>query len=191
MGRFLGERGLPFSSLGGRMFYRILNKSIRVLTILCLSVLTILVPIEVFLRYLFGKSLYITEEFTRYLMVWVVFLASSLAIREDSHISIGIFVNRFRGRTRSWINLLAQILLVTFLIFLIIEGVIALSFQMDQIIPSLGLPIFWFYLAIPVGSFLMILNLLPKIWETLKVISGKKRFEDARSSKPREEGGLL
>jgi C4-dicarboxylate transporter DctQ subunit len=168
------------------MFYRILNKSIRVLTILFLSVLTILVPVEVFLRYLFGKSLYITEEFTRYLMVWVVFLASSLAVREDSHISIGILVNRFSGRTRSWLNLIAQVLLVIFLIFLIIEGIIALGFQMDQIIPSLGLPIFWFYLAIPVGSFLMILNLLPKMWESLKGISGRHSF-----SATGKEKGLL
>jgi len=156
------------------MFYRILNKSIRALTIFFLSVLTVLVPIEVFLRYFLGKSLYITEELTRYLMVWVVFLASSLALKENSHISIEIFVNRFRGRTRSWLNLIAQLLLLTFLVFLIIEGIIALSFQMDQIIPSLEIPIFWFYLAIPVGSCLMILNLLPKIWESLKVISGKQ-----------------
>jgi C4-dicarboxylate transporter DctQ subunit len=168
------------------MFYRILNKSIRVLTILFLSVLTIIVPVEVFLRYLFGKSLYITEEFTRYLMVWVVFLASSLAVREDSHISIGILVNWFSGRTRSWLNLIAQVLLVIFLVFLIIEGIIALGFQMDQIIPSLGLPIFWFYLAIPVGSFLMILNLRPKLWESLKGVSGRHSF-----SATGEEKGLL
>ncbi len=155
------------------MFYRILNKSIRVVTIFFLSTLTVIVPIEVFLRYLFGKSLYITEEFTRYLMVWVVFLASSLALGENSHINIEIFANRFRGRSRSWLNLIAQLLLMTFLIFLIIEGIIALSFQMDQIIPSLGIPIFWFYLAIPVGSCLMVLNLLPKVWESLKIISGK------------------
>ena len=173
------------------MFYHILNKSIRVLTILCLSVLTILVPIEVFLRYLFGKSLYITEEFTRYLMVWVVFLASSLAIREDSHISIGIFVNRFRGRTRSWINLIAHILLVIFLVFLIIEGVIALRFQMDQIIPSLEIPIFWFYLAIPVGSFLMILNLLPKIWENLRILPAKVKVEDGVRPKGGQDWGHL
>ena len=170
------------------MFYRILNQSIKVLTILCLSVLTILVPVEVFLRYFFGKSLYITEEFTRYLMVWVVFLASSLALREDSHISIEIFVNRFRGRTRSCLHLIAQILLLTFLIFLIIEGIIALSFQMDQIIPSLGIPIFWFYLAIPVGSCLMILNLLPKMWESLKGILGRGEGPPSGQAK---EGGFL
>jgi len=174
------------------MFYRVLNKSIRVLTILCLSALTVIVPIEVFLRYLFGKSLYVTEELTRYLMVWVVFLASSLAIRENSHISIEIFVNRFRGRYRSGVNLIAQVLLLTFLVFLIIEGIIALSFQMDQIIPSLGLPIFWFYLAIPVGSFLMILNLLPKIWGSLKTITGKaKSGQRGESLSGNEPGGFL
>jgi len=156
------------------------------LTILFLSVITVIVPVEVFLRYLFGKSLYITEEFSRYLMVWVVFLASSLALREDSHISIGILVNRFYGRTRAWINLIAQALLVTFLVFLIIEGIIALHFQMDQIIPSLGLPIFWFYLAIPVGSFFMILNLLPKVWESLKGILGRHSY-----SAPGEEKSPL
>ena len=168
------------------MFFRILNQAIRIVTILFLSTLTVMVPIEVFLRYLFGKSLYITEEFTRYLMVWVVFLASSLALREDAHISIGILVNRFKGRTRSYLNLIAQVLLIVFLVFLTIEGIIALRFQTDQIIPSLGLPIFWFYLAIPVGSLLMILNLLPRIWESWKGISGK-----LSSSPTREEKGFL
>jgi C4-dicarboxylate transporter DctQ subunit len=174
------------------MFYRVLNKCIKILTILCLSVLTILVPIEVFLRYFFGKSLYITEEFTRYLMVWVVFLASSLALKEDSHISIGILVNRFHNRSRSWVNLIAQLLLLTFLVFLMIEGIIALRFQMDQIIPSLGLPIFWFYLAIPVGSSLMILNLLPKVWESLKIIIGKtKPVEQDEILSSKEQEGFL
>lgn len=154
------------------MFFRIINQSTKFLTILCLSTLTILVPVEVFLRYLFGKSLYITEEFTRYLMVWVVFLASSLAIRENAHISIGILVNRFQGRSRAWLDLLSLACLLFFLIFLMIEGIIILPYQIDQIIPSLEIPIFWFYLAIPVGCGLMILNLLPKVWETLKILSG-------------------
>jgi C4-dicarboxylate transporter DctQ subunit len=154
------------------MFFRIINQSTKFLTILFLSVLTILVPVEVFLRYLFGKSLYITEEFTRYLMVWVVFLASSLAIRENAHISIGILVNRFQGRPRAWLNLLSFASLIFFLVFLMIEGIIILPYQIDQIIPSLEIPIFWFYLAIPVGCVLMILNLLPKVWENLKTIIG-------------------
>ena len=174
------------------MFYRWLNNGIKVLTVFFLGVLTVIVPIEVFLRYLFGKSLYITEDLTRYLMVWVVFLASSLALREGSHASIEILVNRSKGRARGWFNLVSQGLLLTFLIFLIVQGIIALTYQMEQIIPTLEIPIFWFYLAIPVGSMLMILNLLPKIWESLKVILGKAEVEEPKEVLPgTEPGGFL
>lgn len=159
------------------MFYVCLNKGIEILTIFFLAVLVIIVPVEVFLRYCLGKSLYITEDLTRYLMVWVVFLASSLALRENSHMSIDLLLNRFKGRARCWFNLFSQALLLTFLIFLIVEGVIALTYQMEQIIPTLDIPIFWFYLAIPVGSILMVLNLLPRIWANLKIISGNAEVE--------------
>jgi TRAP-type C4-dicarboxylate transport system permease small subunit len=174
------------------MFYRTLNKSIEVLTILLLSVITIIVPVEVFLRYCFGMTLYITEQLTRYLLVWVVFLASSLALREHSHISIEIVVNRFHGKARLLINLIAQIALITFLAFLIVQGITALSFQKGQIVPSLRISIFWFYLAIPVGSFLMMLNLLPRTWEILKSISCKSYLDqkDGNNS-PSEPGGFL
>jgi len=155
------------------MFLNILNKGIKVATILVLSVITVMVSIEVVLRYFFGKSLYVTEEFTRYAMVWMVFLASSLAVRENYHNRVEIFVSRFRGRTRVLMNLMAHLLLLVFLIFLIVEGIVALSFQFEQIIPSLNVSMFWFYLALPVGGGLMILNLLPRIWENVLILLGK------------------
>jgi C4-dicarboxylate transporter DctQ subunit len=174
------------------VFYRALNKTIEVLTILLLSIITIIVPVEVFLRYCFGMTLYITEQLTRYLLVWVVFLASSLALRENSHISIEIIANRLHGKGRLIVNLVAQIVLVTFLAFLVTEGIIALSFQKDQIVPSLRISIFWFYLAIPVGSFLMILNLLPRIWKILKNLSGSTPTEPAdENASQAEPGGFL
>lgn len=157
------------------MVLDVVNRATKGVTILLLSVVTVMVAIEVFLRYCFGKSLYVTEELTRYLMVWVVFLASSLAVRDNSHVSIEIAANRFKGRARAWYNLIAQLVFLTFLTFLVLEGVAALSFQMEQIIPSLNMAIFWFYLAIPVGGALMILNLLPRVWENLRIIAGKAK----------------
>ena len=174
------------------MFYRTLNKITRILTILLMSVITLIVPTEVFLRYFFGGTLYITEQLTRYLLVWVVFLASSLALTDNSHISIEILVGRFSGRTRLYFDLISQLLLLTFLVFLIIEGVLALSFQTDQIVSTLGISIFWFYLAIPVGSSLMGLNLLAKMWETIKKLSEKTvNGQQDQMIKTSEPGGLL
>ncbi|MBI5579746.1 MAG: TRAP transporter small permease [Deltaproteobacteria bacterium] len=169
------------------MFFDILNKCIRVATIAILSVITVMVSVEVVLRYLFGTSLYITEEFTRYSLVWMVFLGSSFAIRENSHFRMEIFVDRFRGRTISGFNLAAQLLLGIFLVFLIVEGIVALSFQFEQIIPTLNISMFWFYLALPVGGALMILNLLPKIWENIQIVSGRR--EPPPNKAQGQEGG--
>jgi len=170
------------------MFFNILNKGIKVATILVLSVITVMVSIEVVLRYFFGKSLYVTEEFTRYSMVWMVFLASSLAVRGNYHNRVEIFVNRFRGRTRVLMNLMAHLLLLVFLVFLIVEGIVALSFQFEQIIPSLNVSMFWFYLALPVGGGLMVLNLLPRIWENVLILLGKS--EPCEEAQQTQEGDL-
>lgn len=156
------------------MFYEVLNKCIKVATIAVLSVITVLVSVEVVLRYFFGSTLYITEEFTRYSMVWMVFLGSSIAIRENYHNRVELFVNYFHGRSRSWLNLTAQLLLVLFLVFLIIEGCVALSFQFEQIIPTLNISMFWFYLALPVGGGLMVMNLLPMIWVNIQIVAGRR-----------------
>ena len=156
------------------MFYQILNKCIRVATIIVLSTITVMVSVEVVLRYFFGASLYVTEEFTRYALVWMVFLGSSLAIRDHSHFRMEIFVDRFRGRAFYGVNLAAQLLIALFLVFLVVEGIVALTFQFEQVIPTLNISMFWFYLAIPIGGVLMILNLLPQLWENIQIVSGRR-----------------
>lgn len=172
------------------MFFDILNKVIKAATVLILAVITIFVSVEVVLRYFFGMTLYITEEFTRYSMVWMVFLGASLAVRENAHTRVELFVNFFPGKVRAWLNLAAHLLFVIFLSFLVYEGCIALSFQFEQIIPTLGIPMFWFYLALPVGGVLMILNLLPKIRESVLVISGRMAPPEEEFEIPVIDGGL-
>ena len=159
------------------MFYRYLKKSVEVVVTFCSAAMTFMLIIQVFLRYVLKASVPFSEELARYLMVWVVFLAAGLALQEDAHISIRILVDKLPGRTRSWANLGAQILLLVFLVLLMIETIALLPYQRLQIILSMGISIFWFYLAIPVGCSIMILFLLPKMHQKLKKISGKINYE--------------
>ncbi len=171
------------------MFFKLFNKAIEALTVIILAVITAMVSIEVVLRYGFGHSLFITEEFTRYALVWMVFLACSLAVADNSHIRVEFVVNRFKGKSRAWVNLLAQALFIVFLLFLIVQGMIALPFQFEQIIPTLNVSMFWFYLAMPVGGALMILNLLPQIWGNILIVAGKVAPPPSDAA-PNMEGGL-
>ena len=80
--------------MGGDMFYRLLSKLIEVLIVAGATILVTIVTCEVVLRYLFGHSLIFTDELSRYLMVWIVFLGSALAIRDEAHIRINILSRR-------------------------------------------------------------------------------------------------
>lgn len=172
------------------LFLKVLNKVVKAVVIADMGAITVVVAVEVFLRYFLGKTLYITEEFTRYAMVWMVFLGCSVAVAENCHNRVEIFVNYFPVCCRCWLNLLAKLLFCTFLVVLVTQGLIVLPFQADQTVPALNISILWFYLAIPVGGILMILNLLPRIWQDILIVLGKAEPVEEKVEVPSLEGGL-
>jgi C4-dicarboxylate transporter DctQ subunit len=145
------------------MFYRFLSRMVEGLIILSASVILTIVTIEVGLRYIFGHSLIFTEELSRYLMVWIVFLGGAIAIRDGSHIKINVFVIRLNTKIRQILQTVAHALTLAFLVVITIEGIRILPRQLYQMCITIDISLFYFYLAIPTGSILMIIFLLPYI----------------------------
>ena len=159
------------------MFFRMLSRLVETLVILIACIIVAIVTAEVTLRYLFSHSMIFTEELSRYLMVWIVFLGSALAIRDGSHIRIQILVNRLGPRLQQIVKLAAYALIIAFLIFITIEGVKILPRQLQQMCITIDISLFYFYLAIPLGSILMIIFLVPIIRQTWvgKNLAGNKK----------------
>ncbi len=126
-----------------------------------------MVTSEVVLRKFFETSLIVTEEMARYLMVWLVFLGGALAVRDGSHIRINFLVKRFGRTAQIAVATLAHLLTILFLALLIVEGVRILPQQFHQMTITFRAYMFYFYLAIPVGSALMIIFMIPRIREIL------------------------
>ena len=148
-------------------FLHYLGKLIEIGLILGSVVIVSMVTAEVILRKGFGTSLIITEELARYLLVWVVFLAGAIGIRDKSHIRINALVKRLSPRVQMILALCAHALSLFFLALLLMESIRILPSQFSQICITFDVPIFYFYLAIPVGCVLMALFLIPKIREVL------------------------
>jgi TRAP-type C4-dicarboxylate transport system permease small subunit len=160
------------------MFLRLLSRLVEGLVILGATVIVTMVTTEVILRYIFSNSLIFTEELSRYLMVWIVFLGSALAIRDGSHIRISILANRLSPRLQQHMQLAAYCLTLIFLLVITIEGLKILPRQLYQMCITIDISLFYFYLAIPVGSILMIIFLLPSIRNTF---SKKKPSTDSKT----------
>ena len=146
---------------------KVLSLLIEGLIVLAATAIVGIVTVEVVLRKVFASSLIVTEELVRYMMVWVVFLASALAVRDRSHIRISFFVKKFGDRVQIWTAFAAHLLTAAFLVMLAVEGFRILPRQLHQWCITFDLTMFYFYLAIPVGSILMILYMLPRFPDVL------------------------
>jgi TRAP-type C4-dicarboxylate transport system permease small subunit len=64
------------------------------------AVKTVIVIIQVLLRYIFFYSLSWSEEVARFLMIWVSFLTAGLAVQKGLHIGMESLIIRLSPRVR-------------------------------------------------------------------------------------------
>ena len=134
----------------------------------CAGIMTFVVVIEVVLRYVFGHSLYFAEELSRLTFVWAGFLATSLALRKGVHASVSLLVDYFPKTPRKITVLFAHATVLFFLLFVFFASLTVLPHQWIQFTPTMEIRMFWFYLSVPVGVGLMIIQLFPIIQRTMK-----------------------
>jgi TRAP-type C4-dicarboxylate transport system permease small subunit len=140
-----------------RTLVRSVTHALEALTLVGMSVVSVTIVVEVVLRYGFGSSLIFTEELTRYTMVWVAFLGGVVALRDGAHVATGGIGDRFGPTVGRVASLVADGLALLFLLTLTWASLQTLPNQRDQFTTTLHVSIFWFYLAIPIGSVLMVL----------------------------------
>lgn len=149
------------------MILRSLRTLIRFISITSCALLILAVFVNVVLRYVFNSGIPFSEDLTRYLMVVMVFCASSLALDSRRHISINLFTKRLARITQLRLQLLVQVLAGIFLVILAVYGFKLLPNQWNAYIPTMrNVSMFWFYLSIPVGCIFMGIFLVCNFLET-------------------------
>lgn len=144
---------------------RLSEKATQYALIVMVSVMTVTVIVQVFLRYLFSFSLSWSEEVARYLMIWVSFLGGSLALQKGLHIGVELLLVRISPEWRKWISIFSKMLILTFLIFLTIGGIKITWAVRDQRSPALLFSMAYAYLSAPVGGLLMSIQAIHSLIE--------------------------
>ena len=126
---------------------------------LCLG-LTVIAFAAVICRYVFNSSLTWSEELTRYMFIWVVFLGAAIGVRERTHIAVDIFADRLgpRGDTAlTWIERLATL---AFAGFVAVPGWTFSSSEWAIVRAAMEIPMGFVYAAPVIGCLLMALYVL-------------------------------
>ncbi|TLS38428.1 TRAP transporter small permease [Pseudalkalibacillus caeni] len=145
-----------------------INKVLRIVVAVLLIIMSIVIAVQVFSRFILGNSITWSEELARYLMIWLVFLASSLALRMKALIGVEAISERLSFKARRFLKTIVHALNIAFFVFLLIKGVEMLGHVQTQSSPAMHISMAWAYAAIPVGSFLMIINSIAVLIEFYK-----------------------
>jgi C4-dicarboxylate transporter DctQ subunit len=142
--------------------YRFADVSRNAVIVVALAATVVLCAIEILGRHLdvfrWGGDL---EELIRYLSIWVVFLGASVALRRGAHFNVDYFQEKFLAPdTRKRVQKAVSIAIAAFLLILIWYGGLKAFQNLDQNIKAAPIPFAVFYLAIPIGSAYMLLDLL-------------------------------
>jgi len=110
-------------------------------------------------RYLLNFSLIWVEELTRYMMVWVGFLGSGLVLRLGAHVGVEAFQDLLPRAAAQVLRAGIVALLAATFAAMTWLGVRYAAFAWDQETPALNWSTGAIYLAIPIGSALMLAHL--------------------------------
>jgi len=141
------------------------------------NILAVLLPamvIIVFLgtlgRYSGLYSMAWYEEAARYIMIWMVFIGIGAGAMKNAHFVVELVYMIMPAKLHKYIRFAVLLIVLFFnttvaiLSLRLVKGL----YQMQQTSPSLGLPMWTVYLAIPVGCFLMAARTLQYYIGTLK-----------------------
>ncbi|WP_066304047.1 TRAP transporter small permease [Bacillus sp. FJAT-29814] len=129
---------------------------------LLLLFITLVMGMEVVARYIFNHSLRWSGELARYLFIWFIFISSSYAIIEKTHIRIESLQRVFPKVTRPYLEFIGNIFWFIFSIFIAYVG-FTYSFEMIEsgnISTAMRIPVGFIYISIPIGYTLMALRLI-------------------------------
>jgi TRAP-type transport system small permease protein len=143
--------------------YATLQKLIRAALCVLLVCMVSIVFANVISRYYLEASLAWSEEITRFMLIWMVFLGAVLAYVNDEHLGLDIIVKNLPLRLRSAIAVLVDILIM-FAVWLLVRGGVSLmlgSWEWEA--PATAIPYGAIYTIVPVCGSLLLLQALGKM----------------------------
>lgn len=120
-----------------------------------LAFMFLIVMLGVFSRYIMSRPFVWSDELSRYLMIYMVFLGGTVSFRAEKHPSLNFLIDKLPSKWRYVWDSIIDILLLLVLVFLIIGGWEMVTNKPIGRTPALRIKYSWIYLAIPLGSLCM------------------------------------
>lgn len=126
-------------------------------TIFFMGVMAIVIPYEVFGRYVIGKMSTWSAEVSMYSLVWATMLGAAPSLKKGYHVGMLTVIEMVPSRIARVIQGMGLLFMLVFFGLMINFTAVQAMLNFAQLSPASGIPMFYPYVAIPIGFFLMLL----------------------------------
>lgn len=153
------------------MFWRFLDAHFEeILGSILLAIMVTIAFLNVIVRYCTSFSFAWSEELTINFFVWITMLGAAMAFREGSNLAMVIFYQSLRPAFRKYCIYFSAVICIIFFGALFYTGCIEVidEYELDSISESLGIPVWWYTIATPLFSLLIIYRMLQRTFSEIK-----------------------
>lgn len=145
-----------------------------------MSLMTVLIFVQVIMRYVFSNSLSWSEELARYLFIWLIYLGVSYGAKLRKHIKIDAALKLFPKGLRPYVTIMGDILFFLFAIYIINTGYkyVLMQATLGKVSPALSIPYKYVYAAPMIGFFMVSIRQVQTILYRVKTINAGEEWED-------------
>jgi TRAP-type transport system small permease protein len=159
-------------------------RALKFAVVACLSSMVILVFGNVVLRYVFNSGIAISEEFSRWLFVWLTFFGATVALREHTHLGMDSVVSRLPVMGKKIAFVASHVMMLGCVLIMLYGGWYLVVVNNDIYAAATGLPISMFY-GVEVIFAISAIPIL--VYELFMVVTGRVAEDELVQIKDSEE----
>ncbi|WP_017730504.1 TRAP transporter small permease [Nafulsella turpanensis] len=147
---------------------RVIDKTLFWLLVVLMGLMVINVLWQVASRFILQSPSSFTDELSRYLLIWVGILGASYVTGQKMHLAIDIFPNSLKGKKQRRLNIFINIVVALFAFFAMVWGgfnLMYITLKLEQTSASLGIPLGYVYMVIPLSGLLIIYYSIVNLFE--------------------------
>ncbi|EON76392.1 TRAP-type C4-dicarboxylate transport system, small permease component [Lunatimonas lonarensis] len=148
-----------------------IDRIVSLLLIVIMAVMVFNVTWQVLSRYVVQSPSSYTDELSRYLLIWLGMLGAAYVAGKNEHLAIDIFPQKVHGLAKKRLMVFIHLAIIAFVVPVMIMGggnLVYITYTLQQKSATLGLPLAFVYLIIPVSGVLVLFYQIVEILKTLR-----------------------
>lgn len=143
---------------------RFLERLEEIMMVAGIVISVLILFFQIFTRTVFNFSLPWIEELARYLFIYFTWIGTSLAILGNKHIKVETFIEMY-PKAKPYLEIAVTAICISISMFMLVNGaelLIKMS-KFSATSPTMKIPMWICYMAIPLGGLLMTIKYLYKL----------------------------